>query len=226
MNGKADDCEWAPHHRLDIGTAPTLQGVRPGLVHRLTGIHVLGDLLVGHRHHPHLGDVDQGTDFVAPGNGDAREHVMHVGLKTTEHCPGFGRMGRFAENVPFVDDSSVGSNHQRLPINHRKRFVPGETFHVLTGSFARPPGLIHIGGLNLVDEPQLIQQRGAAWGTGSKKQPHISVPSLMTCVGWLSTANSVTGLAGNNTAFAGVPTSKEAERPVAVKAAVDTAATT
>jgi len=226
MNGKTDDCERTARHRLDKGPAPALQRVGPRLAHRLTGIDIVRDLLVGHRHHLHLGDVDQGTDLVSPGDGQAGEHVMHVSLKSTEHRRGFGGMGRFAQNVPLVDDSGVGSNHHRLPIDNCEGLVPGETFHVFTRSFARPSRLIHIGGMNLVDEPQLIQQGGAARGSRGENQPHVSLPNLMTWVGWLSTANSVTGLAGNNTAFAGAPTSKEAERPVAAKAAVDTAATT
>ncbi len=133
MDGETDHREGTTHDRLNEQPAATLDGIGACLVHRLTRVDVVGDLVSRHGHHPHLGHVHQRADLGRPRHRHPGEDLMNITLEAAKHRPRLFGVSRLAQDVAVVDHGRVPRYRHRGLISHASGLLTGNTLDIDPG---------------------------------------------------------------------------------------------
>lgn len=135
-------------YRLELGM---LDGVGAGLVQRVAGSDVVGDLFIAVRSHRHLGDaqVCHQTPILHAQDGDGGADPMAVSAQISQYFGGLGPALRLAEDVfPIYDGCICGQDEVVFAsvFSAEARFALGQAQDVVSGCFTRPKAFVHFGG--------------------------------------------------------------------------------
>lgn len=152
----------------------SLNGVGPGLVHRLVCRNVSLEFgLIGDAHVHICADGVQYGFAVWQGEAESRDDLMRLAGEGCEHLKCIRCVLGFAHDVVAQDNDGVGSEHGRVGEmrGHIHGFQFGHAFDVLQGGFVRH-GSRFFDGTRMYCEFQseISQQLPSAWGTGGKDE--------------------------------------------------------
>src|SRR5882762_6677568 len=155
---------------LDQRGALALDRVRAGLVERLPGRHVGGNLDVAERSKRHVGHVERVLHSPVPRHRDRRHHLMFAPLELPQHLHRFLRGRRLSEDRAPQHHRRVGPEHDGPPLarRHRRRLLTRQTRHIALGLLGRPEALVHIGRYHAELEPDHVEQLPSARRSASE----------------------------------------------------------
>src|SRR5882724_5489923 len=160
---------------LDQRRALALDRVGAGLVERLPGRDVRGDLGVGKRSECHVGHVERVLHPPIQRHRDGRHDLMLPPLELRQHLGRFLGVRRFPENRAPQHHRRVGREHDgpALAPGHGGRLFARQPRHVALGLLGRPEALIHFGRHHAKLELDHLEQLASARGS-ARQDDHFS----------------------------------------------------
>src|SRR5438094_8105104 len=145
---------------LDQRRALALDRVGAGLVERLPGGDVGGDLGVRKRSECHVGHVERVLHPPIQRHRHGRHYLMLPPFELPQHLGRFLGVRRFPENRASQHYRRVGREHDGSPLApcHRRRLFSGQPRHISLGLLGRPEALIHFRRHHAELEPDHLEQ--------------------------------------------------------------------
>src|SRR5437667_894663 len=160
---------------LDQRRALALDRVGAGLVERLPGRDVRGDLGVRKRSECHVGHVARVLHPPIQRHRDGRHYLMLPPFELPQHLGRLLGARRFPENRAPQHYRRVGREHDGSPLApcHRRRLFSGQPRHISLGLLGRPEALIHFRRHHAKLEPDHLEQLASARGS-ARQDDHFS----------------------------------------------------
>src|SRR5882757_8345098 len=175
--GQADDVEITAFNARNVAAGAALNGVAAGFVVGLTGGEIAGDFFSRERVEVDKGGLDEG-DALRVGKPNQR-YASNDGVgaagKFFEHVASVVGGAGLAEDVAFESDFGVGAYNDGGADGargHEFGFSAGETLNEVLSGFTGVRSFVNGGREHGEGEAGIVEDFGAADGSGSKNEPH------------------------------------------------------
>ena len=161
---QADDVGERACDRLDEPRRPSLDGIRPRLVERLSRLDVGGNRFVRHRGKEDARRLDIREDLVSADPGNARRDLVFPARQCLEHRLCLLRIMRLAIHPAVEEDDGVGTEHGMpgIFLRHSLCLADGVFHYDLSRCQIAASHFLHRSDLHLKAGVDLLQEFPAA----------------------------------------------------------------